>query len=306
MKCANCDAEIKDGSIYCPVCGKEAQMISGYSSLEDDFLHSLLREDKKSKKSPEEIQRIRKRNQYMPIFLTCTVLAFCILIGVVVKLVISNRNDNSYEYQIQMATEELVDHNYESALEYYKRALSLSPRDIHSRLEMAKIYLIREEYDAAIVLLTEVIQLNGSNSTAFELLIDIYAQKEQYGQIKSLYSYAKDAKIKELFDKYIVENPIIYPEAGKHNTHLAVTMVSIEDEPIYYTMDGTDPIANGQLYVDEIPLERSGFYTIKAVCKNIKSNIYSDVVEYRYQIEVFEQTEVTETTETTEVIEVLE
>ena len=45
MKCANCNAEIKDGSIYCPVCGKEAQMISGYSSLEDDFLHSLLRED---------------------------------------------------------------------------------------------------------------------------------------------------------------------------------------------------------------------------------------------------------------------
>ena len=41
MKCANCDAEIKDGSIYCAVCGKEAQKVNAEVSLEDDFLHAL-------------------------------------------------------------------------------------------------------------------------------------------------------------------------------------------------------------------------------------------------------------------------
>ena len=58
MKCANCDAEIKDGSIYCPVCGKEAQMVSGYSSLEDDFLHSLLREDAEGANENKNKQKI--------------------------------------------------------------------------------------------------------------------------------------------------------------------------------------------------------------------------------------------------------
>jgi uncharacterized Zn finger protein (UPF0148 family) len=28
MKCANCGAEIRVGCVYCPVCGKEAQIVS--------------------------------------------------------------------------------------------------------------------------------------------------------------------------------------------------------------------------------------------------------------------------------------
>ena len=70
MKCANCNAEIKDGSIYCPVCGKEAQMVNGYTSLEDELLHSLLREGINPKKehnkrilSPKEQLRLQKRKR---------------------------------------------------------------------------------------------------------------------------------------------------------------------------------------------------------------------------------------------------
>ena len=101
MKCANCDAEIKDGSIYCPVCGKEAQMVNGYVSLEDDFLHSLLREGiNKRILSPEEQARLRKRKQAMPIIVTGLILAILIAVGVVVKLFIDYKNDNSYEYYI--------------------------------------------------------------------------------------------------------------------------------------------------------------------------------------------------------------
>ena len=42
MKCANCGAEIRVGCVYCPVCGKEAQIVSDYNILEDDYLDSLL------------------------------------------------------------------------------------------------------------------------------------------------------------------------------------------------------------------------------------------------------------------------
>ena len=45
MKCANCGAEIRVGCVYCPVCGKEAQIVSDYNILEDDYLDSLLQEE---------------------------------------------------------------------------------------------------------------------------------------------------------------------------------------------------------------------------------------------------------------------
>ena len=50
------------------------------------------------------------------------------------------QNNNSYDYQIEMAEKELVDLNYEKALSYYKNALTLSPNDINARAAMAEIW----------------------------------------------------------------------------------------------------------------------------------------------------------------------
>lgn len=300
MRCANCDAEIKDGSIYCPVCGKEAQMISGYSSLEDDFLLSLLQEkkapkdtdrtdrgtDKKAVLSEEE-KRKEKNRQRMPVLVTGILLAFLILTGVILKMAFDYKNNHSYAYQMQMAEDELTDHNYEHALDYLARALALVPSDVSGRIKMADIYIIKEEYDAAIVLLTEAVKLDKNGKEAYERLIRIYAKQGLYGQIEGLYELAEEEDIKKLFEPYLVEGPVIYPASGSYNTHIAVSMISIEDEPIYYTTDGSNPMEEGKLYTGEIELTSSGFYTIKAVCKNIKSNIYSDVAEYEYQLEVF-------------------
>lgn len=302
MKCANCDAEIKDGSIYCPVCGKEAQMVNGYTSLEDDFLHSLLREGikpqsekKKRVLSQEEQLRARKQKQATPVIVTCLILAVLVAIGIVVKLFVDYRNDNSYEYQMKMAQEEMVDHNYESAMEYLARALAIEPGDVDSRMEMAEIYLMKEQYDAAIVLLSEVIRLDNDEKDAYQYLIEIYAEKGQYEQIRSLAEYADDKAVKELFSDYLVENPSISPAGDVFYSELNVTIFSADDHAIYYTIDGTDPVTNGKRYIEGagITLSNSGLYTIRAVCRN-RNNIYSDVVEHDYQIVLMppEETEV--------------
>jgi len=229
MKCANCDAEIKDGSIYCPVCGKEAQMVNGYTSLEDDFLHSLLREGlnpKKSKRilSPEEHARLRKHKQVISILVISLILALLLAVGVVVKLFVDYKNSNSYEYQMEMAEAEIFDHNYESAMEYLARALAIVPEDIESRMQMAELYLLQEKEDAAIVLLTEVIRLDEDYAEAYEYLIDIYAGKEQYEKIKSLSGYSSDKQIKALFADYLVTTPTIYPSGDTFYDELHVTI----------------------------------------------------------------------------------
>ena len=50
-----------------------------------------------------------------------------------------------------------------------------------------------------------------------------------------------------------------------------VTIFSIEECDIYYTLDESDPKKNGILYTDAgIELDDVGKYTIKAVCKTIR------------------------------------
>ena len=292
MKCVNCDAEIKDGSIYCPICGKEAQMVNGYTSLEDDFLHSLLREEikpqlEKGKKalSQEEQLRVQKWRKILPAIVIGLLLTAMISIGLVVKIFVDHKNNNSYNYQMQMAQKEIADYNYESALQYLKRALVIVPEDIESRMEMVEIYLMKKEQDSAIVLLTEVIQLDKEKKEAYQQLIDIYAEKGQFKQIQSLAEYAEDESVKELFKDYLVAVPTISPSGDTFYSEVNVTIFSGENDAIYYTTDGTDPVTNGKRYVEGvgINLSSSGLYTIKAVCKNRK-NIYSDVVKYEYQI----------------------
>jgi len=304
MKCANCDAEIKDGSIYCPVCGKEAQMVNGYASLEDDFLHSLLREGIMPQKdkgkrilTAEEQLRIRKQKQIMPIIITCLILAILIAVAVVVKLFVDYKNDNSYEYQMKMAEIEMIDHNYENALEHLSRALAIDPSDVESRMEMVEIYLLRDEQNSAMVLLSEVIRLDNDNKEAYQYLIDIYAGKGQYEQIQKLSESAKEKEVKALFADYLVASPSIYPGGDTFYDELTVTIFSVDNQAIYYTLDGTDPITNGRRYIDGvgITLQNSGLYTLKAVCKN-KNGIYSEVISHSYQVvltpeETEEQTE---------------
>ena len=310
MKCANCDAEIKDGSIYCPVCGKEAQMVNGYTSLEDDFLHSLLREglnpkEKKRILSREEQARLKKQKQVLPIIVTGLILAILIAVGVVVKIFVDYKNDNSYEYQMKMAETEMVDHNYESAMGYLSRALAIVPEDVDSRMQMAEIYLLQEKEDAAIVLLTEVIRLDEGYKDAYEWLIEIYAGNEQYEKIQTLSEYSTDKEIKKLFTDYLVTTPTIYPSGDTFYNELNVTMLSVDDYAIYYTTDGTDPITNGKRYIEGVGItfENSGLYKVKAVCKN-KHGIYGDVITHNYQIVLTPEPETEAQTE--ELLEIVE
>ncbi|MCI5872255.1 MAG: chitobiase/beta-hexosaminidase C-terminal domain-containing protein [Clostridiales bacterium] len=304
MKCVKCGAELKEGCIYCSVCGNEAQIVPDYSVLEDDYLRSLLKEEEKaeaekraSQNAPKEKKQTQAPKQQMdnriPIFVVCGVLVVAIFIGIIIKVVIDRKNANSYEYQVSAAEQEYVDKNYENALHYYKTALALKPSDVPVRLAMADIYVEQAEYDAAMVLLMEVIDLEPQNQTAYKRLIQIYEKKEDYGSIIELASGVEDTDILELFEGYLVAAPIISPVEGEYDEYIDVTLFSIEDYDIYYTLDGTEPdkengiryTSNGTSDKKDITLDEAGKYTVRAVCINEKG-ISSEIAEATYNIEV--------------------
>ena len=290
MKCAKCGAELKKGCLYCSVCGHEAQIVSDYNVLEDDYLRSLLKDGESVKtpqeKEPEPKKTKKKKNSHLLLIICCCLIVTGVAVGVAVKLYIDNKNANSYDYQIEMAEKELVDHNYENALQYYKTALALQPDDIKVREAMAEIYTSRKEYDSALVLYMDILQLDKNNKEAYQHLIAIYDEKGDYDSILSLKENVTDEDILALFDDYEVDDPIISPLGGQYDDYVTVVIYSIAENDIYYTLDGTVPDKeNGIPYPQGgISLNRTGNFEINAVCCNEKG-IYSDIVSEEYQIQ---------------------
>lgn len=317
MKCVKCGAELKEGRVYCSVCGNESKIGPDYSVLEDDYLRALLREEElprenvslsvhkaadsqKTGKAPrsEASAQVtgngkkpasKKKNSRVPMLAAGGLLVLAILLGVVLKLWVDHRNANSYDYQVRAAKQEMIDRDYENALHYYKTALSLRPDDVPVRLAMAEIYIEQEEYDSAAVLLMEVIDLDAQNKTAYEELIAIYEEKEDYESIAALADGVDDIEILGLFTDYLVAAPVFSPVSGEYDEYLTVELTSLEDFDIYYTLNGKDPdTKNGTRYdekKDGIVLDEAGSYTIRAVCVNDKG-ILSEIAEAEYEISV--------------------
>ena len=284
---------MKEGNVYCSVCGAEAMVVPDYSVLEDDYLRTLIAEDAADEKDMAETQdttaspakKTKKISSMLPIVVVCILLVIGILGGVAAKLVIDRRNANSYDYQVQQAKQEYQNGNEENALRYYQAALALRPEDIAVRLAMADIYLEQKVYDSALVLLVEIIRLDDSHREAYGKLIGIYDERGDYESILALKTETTAASLADLFVPYEVTEPVISPIAGTYEDEINVVIVSLDGYEIYYTTDGTPPdTSTGTLYQREILLDEPGTYEIQAVCANDKG-ILSEIVDAVYHIE---------------------
>lgn len=293
MKCVKCGAELKQGCLYCSVCGHESQILPDYSVLEDDYLRSLLKEETKQEAAEEKQETVpeKKQEKKEKTFQMLLIVLSCLLlvgigIGIGVKLYVDEQNANSYDYQMEMAEKEEAEGNYAEALDFYNAALNIKPKDLEARAAMADIYLEQRNYDAAMILFIEIIKEDAANKEAYEKLISIYEDREDYDSILSLADEVTDPEILGLFQPYLVTPPVVSPLGGTYEGELTVGLFSMKGYDIYYTLDGTTPDTyNGILYRgSDLKFSEAGEYRLKAVCINEKG-IYSEIVEETYRVE---------------------
>ncbi|WP_152392023.1 chitobiase/beta-hexosaminidase C-terminal domain-containing protein [Paenibacillus guangzhouensis] len=80
-------------------------------------------------------------------------------------------------------------------------------------------------------------------------------------------------------------NPSADKESGKYATSLNIKLTpALNDQSIYYTIDGSDPRTKGQLYDNDEGLTISKSTTLKIAAIG-EGMLYSDVVEYTYTFE---------------------
>lgn len=290
MKCARCGAELKVGSIYCANCGKEAQIVSDSSLLEDELLRQLLQEEDGKKEGPGKPERERqtkkpkKKKNHTPLIISLVCVAVVLVGAAVLAVVIRNNRNNSYEYQVAQAESCVEKRDYAKAMNYYRRALELKEGDIPARFAMAETAVVMEDTNTAIRLLEEILTLDSANEEACRKLIEIYAADKDYESIAELQETVEDEKLLKLFADYITPVPEFSPEPGTYTDLITVELTVSGDCEIYYTTDGGDPTESGTLYEEPFVLEEQGELELRAVARN-QYGIYGDEAEGSYVVE---------------------
>ena len=71
------------------------------------------------------------------------------------------------------------DRNINSAVSYYEKALSIDSDNTDVRFALADIYMSKKDYDAALVLYQEIINIDPKSKEAYKQLISIDVYKRQ-------------------------------------------------------------------------------------------------------------------------------
>ena len=299
MKCINCGGEVKSEYKLCPYCGSNLQIVPDYSVYDEDDINIIVENTKPIEKKPELTKEQREarvlaqkkaeeaaKNRKMKI--TVAIIAICcmvlIIIGIVMKVVVDDKNSNSYEYQMKQADSAMFNGDIDKAEECYLKALSLSNESIDVRLELADLYITKEDTKQAEKYLKEVIEKDSLNYEAYKMLYNIYFAEGNTDAILNLKEGITDNRILSIFSKYSVDAALLSLEGGQYQENIKVSISAKKGIEIYYTLDGSDPRENGTKYKTAIDIEGAGMHTLKVVTKN-EMGVYSDLITETYIIE---------------------
>lgn len=299
MKCINCGAEIKEENKKCPYCGAIIQMVPDYSVYDEDDINiilestketskksSLTKEEKaerrmKKQKAAEEAKKRKTQLIKKIVLITALIL---IVFGIIFKVIITIKNNNSFSYQMKKADGAMFKGKIEEAEKHYLKALELEPDNVNVRLELADLYIEKENNDKAEKYLKEVIKKENDNYDAYRMLYAIYSEDGDTKAILELKKGITDNRILAIFSDYNVDTALISVPGGTYKNNIKIYISAKKDVEIYYTIDGKNPTSDGIKYKGAFEITGAGMHTLKVATKN-ELGVYSDVVTETYIIE---------------------
>uniref|UniRef100_UPI004056F75C chitobiase/beta-hexosaminidase C-terminal domain-containing protein n=1 Tax=Agathobacter sp. TaxID=2021311 RepID=UPI004056F75C len=298
MKCIHCGETINENVMKCPKCGNITQIVPDYSIYDDDNIHVLLEgtEQIHQKKNQEQANKLeesekkakqakQKRQYKTTIRLVSCGCIVLLLLGIVLKITMDKSRQNSLEYQLKKGNAAFAKQEYETALGYFSQANKLSPKNCDVLLSLSEIHFKLEQEKEAIDCLWNVVQIDSTNTKAYDALIAYYEKNSDTESILALLETAKDKQVLQLFEDYLVEAPSVNLREGTYDEFIQLTLSSKMGTKIYYTLDGSDPTKKGTLYTDVISIDEMGEFTLKMAAKN-KKGIFSEVVSKKYDIQI--------------------
>lgn len=301
MKCPNCGAEMSDNLLYCEYCGEDIHIVPDFEpEIEFNLEQTIngivedIRGDEPVKEAlydePEEEPTGEKKTSGRQTpwrwILIAVVVLFLVLTGLGGAYFYVN---NSTDYLIGRAQQCVSRQQYDKAVSLYNRAIELDGTNIDLKFELAEVYNARNNKMEYEYLLRSIVNDANTNveqlESAYAKLIAIYRAREDYNTINQLLLDSNNATIIASYQQYTAIPPEFSIKEGYYTSIQPLRLTATGSGTIYYTLDGSDPITNGEKYTAPLILEE-GDYTVSAyyvseygVKSNVVTNAYHIVIE---------------------------
>lgn len=310
MICPKCGNEIAEGHLYCEVCGEEIQIVPDFDIQVEESINVTLSSvagavkvapvvdaegitkeiptqiiNEAVKKTPAQKKpkpTAKRRSGTSLLWIIVGSVAAVIAIGLIIFAVLSG-------------SKKKVDH-YQAAKEYYRQQeYALAEQELKKYREedgvygeeqalfLSDCYAAQNRYADSIQTLQEFYQNDPDNTEYLKRLMDDYIAQDNKDAIASLLSETKNEQILQRFSDYISMPPLFSLESGTYTDEDQLSLVSEQEGEIRYTLDGSEPTANSELYQNPFIFD-IGEHTVTAVFIN-KKGMISEPVRQTYVIE---------------------
>lgn len=226
-----------------------------------------------------------KKNMFSKIIVFIIGIVLIGLVALSAVLITKYVRDNSYTYQVEQAMQAAESEDYEAAITYLEKALTLDSSDIKMKYMLADYYLKTNETENALLVLKGTISGNTEEDiNTYDKIFSIYSQRGEIAEISHILSECEDEAVLEYFQQYVANPPEFSITAGKYDEVMHLKLTSGTSGTIYYTVNGGEPTTASDEYTAPIFLE-SGFYTVQAIFVNAYG-LVSEVASAQYEIDV--------------------
>ena len=277
MKCPHCGHEMPDGCLLCEKCGEEIQIVPDFEpEIENSITETLstLVSEQEEPDGVDEIEseaetdaRVWGRSRKPQVILSLAILVLAALISYALYAY----HIHTVDYQIDRAAAFAEKGAYSEAIACLEAAYADYPEEARILFLEADYYYLQQMDNYALSALMKIIDKESSPRYSME---DV---EEAYGKIVTIYE-----RIVSRFQSYLAMEPEFSYVEGSYAEVIPLKLSSNTAGTIYYTLDGSKPNKDSQIYTSPLFLE-TGEYTVSAFFVN-DYGIESDVVTKTYVI----------------------
>lgn len=220
------------------------------------------------------------------IAVSCVVAALVVIVGIVVGVVLNNKNKNSYQYNYDKGMSSYQNKDYDNAIKYLAKASKLSEgkKNVDLKYTLYQCYAATDNTDMSIEVLKDILSFDENNEKAIKALASIYNTKKDGTSLNKLIKDYKDKQGYKYLTDYVVETPKPSVEAGSYDDVIKLQFTENSSSTIYYTTDKTEPDKKSTRYTGTAIEIQSGTTIIKAIAIN-DIGVCSEVVALEYTVD---------------------
>ena len=207
MFCNQCGSEVKTGAKFCTKCGARLDQPAQQDAYQQE--QSYYQQPQDAYQQPQQPgPRDGRKKSHIGLIIGLIIAACIVIAGVVGVLLFLNRGP-SMEERLEMGNRYLEDLDYDEAIEVFQEILDIDPKCVDAYMGLADAYIGVEDYESAMDILEKGYDKTEDDDLK-ERLEEVEVEKESYD--RKIRNEKVFAGVEDVF-----ENIAGYCEAGNYD-----------------------------------------------------------------------------------------